>query len=401
MADSRRIRVVHVGKFYPPVSGGMERVLQLLCEREQSTVETRVIVSNTGRSTVHETVNGVRVTRVARLGTIGSVAICPTFPYWLARARADVVVIHEPNPIGLVAYMFARPRGRLVVWFHSEVVRDRLKYALFYKPWFAFAMRRASRAVVASPPMTDAKQLRAFPVGTTVIPYGIDQQRLELTEDVAFRASRLKNAHRGPLILFVGRMVPYKGLDVLLRALVDVPATVVLVGDGPRRDQLELLSIELGVRTKVIFAGQVDEHWLAAWYHACDIFVLPSTTRAEAFGVVQTEAMACGKPVVSTSVPSGVSWVNRDGETGFVVKPGDPRALASALNRLVAEPELRQRMGEAGRRRVAEQFTADRMVARALELYRELVADARSDGGVPLGNGVEQECSSPDEVAIR
>jgi rhamnosyl/mannosyltransferase len=370
-----RLRVLHVGKFYPPVSGGMERVLQLLCERERTVVDTRVLVANTAGSTLHDVVDGVPVTRAANFGTVGSVAVCPSFPSLLARERADVVVIHEPNPVGLLAYMLARPPARLVVWFHSEVVRDRWKYALFYKPWFAYAMRRASRVIVASPPMTMAEQLRPYGVRTAVIPYGVDHRRLQLTAEASARAAKLRAAHPGPLVLFVGRMVPYKGLDVLVRAMVDVPATAVLVGDGPQRQRLEALATELGVRSRIVFAGELDESALVAWYHACDIFALPSTTRAEAFGVVQTEAMACGKPVVSTSVPSGVPWVNQHGETGFVVPPGDAAALSVALNRLVAEPELRRRMGEAGRLRVAEEFTADRMSARAVELYREVASE--------------------------
>src|SRR5215207_7920837 len=106
-------------------------------------------------------------------------------------------------------------------------------------------------------------------------------------------------------------MVPYKGLDVLMKSMVDVDASLVLVGDGPQRAALETLARELGVAHKVLFAGEVDDDDLLAWYHACDLFVLPSTTRAEAFGVVQTEAMACGKPVISTALPTGVPWVNR------------------------------------------------------------------------------------------
>ena len=225
-----------------------------------------------GRTTVHEMVDGVGVTRVANLGFAGSVAVCPSQSLWLAREQADVIVIHEPNPMGLVAYALARPAARLIVWFHSEVVRDRWKYALMYRPWLAHAMRRASRVIVGSPPMADAEQLRGFHVRTEVIPYGVDQRRLERSPEVAARETRLRASHSGLLILFVGRLVPYKGLTVLLRAMVDVPATAVLVGDGPQREALEALARELGIASRVVFAGEVDETELTAWYHACDLF---------------------------------------------------------------------------------------------------------------------------------
>ena len=372
---ARRPRVVHVGKFYPPVSGGMERVLQLLCERERAEVDTRVLVANTRRVTVHENVQGVPVTRVANIGSAGSVALCPSLPLWLSRAEADVTVIHEPNPMALMAYALARPPGKLIVWFHSEVVRDRWKYALLYRPWFAHAMRRASRVVVASPPMRDVEQLRGFDTKTVVIPYGVAQAPLRPSPEVLERAVRLRDRHQGPLILSVGRMVPYKGLDILLRSMVDVPATAVLVGNGPERPALEDLARGLGIEARVVFAGAVEDLELTAWYHACDVFVLPSITRAEAFGVVQIEAMACGKPVVSTSVPSGVPWVNCHGETGLVVPPGDVRGLGAALRSLLGDASTRQRMGERGRQRVRDEFTADRMAARAVELYREVVSE--------------------------
>ena len=397
MISGTRLRILHIGKFYPPVSGGMERVLQLLCEREQADVDTRVLVANTERATVHETINGVGVTRVANAGSAGSVAVCPTLPLWLSRERADVIVIHEPNPMGLVAYALARPAGKLIVWFHSEVVRDRWKYAVMYRPWLAHAMRRATRVIVASPPMIEAAQLRGFAAPVAVIPYGVDEGRLALSPAIAARAAQLRGGLRGPLVLFVGRMVPYKGLDVLLRAMVEVPGTAVLVGGGPQRAALEALGRELGIESRVLFAGEVDEPALVAWYHACDLFVLPSTTRAEAFGVVQTEAMACGKPVVSTALPSGVPWVNRDGETGLVVPPGDVPALAAALSRLAGDAGLRQRMGDRGRQRVLDEFTADRMALRAVEVYRDVVsapvvglpATAAVAGGVPARTGAD------------
>src|SRR5205807_3182412 len=113
----------------------------------------------------------------------------------------------------------------------------------------------------------------------------------------------------------------------------------------------------------------------AALYHACDLFVLPSVTRQEAFGMVQLEAMACGKPVISTLLPSGVPWVNRDGETGIVVPPNDAPALQKALQTLIADPALRARLGARGLARIQTEFTVDRMVGQTTALYRSLVSE--------------------------
>src|SRR6185295_2423032 len=140
-------------------------------------------------------------------------------------------------------------------------------------------------------------------------------------------------------------------LEVLLRALPGLEARTVIVGDGPLRGALETMVRERGIRDRVQLVGDVTDEERLAWLHACDALVLPSTTRQEAFGMVQLEAMLCGRPVVSTDVPTGVPWVNVHGETGFVVRAGDADSLRGALDRLVADPDLRQALGAAARAR--------------------------------------------------
>lgn len=364
------LSVLQVGKFYAPASGGMERMLQMLCEGERAAgVDTRALVANNERRTVQDVVNGVPVTRVASVGRSGAVEWCPTFPRWLCRERADVIVIHEPNPIALVANAVCRPKVPTVVWFHSEVVRPRVQYKTFYEPFLSFTLRRAARIVVSSPALAEnARALRPYRGKCVVIPFGFDPERFA---GVPVPAS----SSDAPVILFVGRLVEYKGVDVLLRALAGLEhVRAVLVGDGPRRTALEELAADLGLGDgRVTFAGEVTDEQMARLYAACDLFVLPSVTRAEAFGVVQLEAMAAGKAVVSTSVPTGVPWVNQHERTGLVVPPGDVPALRAAIRRLLADPDLRVRMGREGRARVARDFTPARMIQQMLALYREVI----------------------------
>jgi rhamnosyl/mannosyltransferase len=373
---SEPIRVLHIGKFYPPAPGGMEKVVQLLCESERARgLDSGVLVANTVPRTVRETCHGVPVTRVAAFGAIGSVGICPAFPLAMARARRDVSVIHEPNPVALVSDWLTRQRGPLVVWFHSEVLRPAWKYRLLYRPFLRRVLARAARIVVSSPRLAEhAAELQPFRGKCVVVPFGIDRGRLQATPAVAARAGALRAAEPGPRILFVGRLVPYKGVDVLLRAMPHVGATAWVVGDGPLRAALEAEAARLQVAGRVQFLGPLPDAEVVARLHACDLFVLPSVTHAETFGMVQIEAMACGKPVVSTNVRSGVPWVNRDGETGLVVEPGDAGALATALNRLVADASLRARMGEAGRLRVEREFTLEAMAAGTAAIYRDVLS---------------------------
>jgi glycosyltransferase involved in cell wall biosynthesis len=367
------MKVLHVGKYFPPVPGGMERVLQLLCEGERREVDSRVLVASTDRTTRREVRNGVPVTRAGSLAMIGSVGLSPALPLELRRADPDLTVVHEPNPIALVSDFVTARRGPLIVYFHSEVVRAEWKYRLLYRPFLRRVLDRAVRIIVASPSMAEgAEQLEAHRGKCVVIPYGIDPAPLAPTPALLARAAAWRAELGTPLVLFVGRLVPYKGVDVLLRATATLDASLVVVGDGPLRGPLEAQA-RAARYDRVAFAGTVADAELAALYHAADVIVLPSVTRAEAFGMVQIEAMACGKPVVSTSVPSGVPWVNQHGETGLVVEPGNADALSGAIRRLLDDPALRKRLGAAGQRRVAEEFTAARMAQRTVALYRDVL----------------------------
>ena len=317
------------------------------------------------------------VTRVGRAGAVGSVNLSPAFPLWLRRAEADVFVHHEPNPWALVSHLAARPKGKLVVWFHSEVVRPEWRYRLFYRPFLRPVLDRAERIVVAAPPLAErSRQLGDHRDKCGVIPFGLDTTRFEPTPEVLRKVEAARARFGESFVLAVGRLVPYKGLDVLLEALRGTSLRAVIAGAGPLRAELEANARKVGVDGQVVFAGNVPEADLVALYHACRAFVMPSVTRAEAFGVVQLEAMACGKPVVSTNLPTGVPWVNRHGETGLVVEPRDAAGLREALVHLVENPGVAERLGAQGRARVATEFTIAGMIAKTVALYAEVAGVA-------------------------
>jgi lipopolysaccharide/colanic/teichoic acid biosynthesis glycosyltransferase len=370
------MRVTHLGKFYPPVPGGMERVLQSLCEGErQHGIDSRALVAGTSNQTVHETVNGVPVTRAASAFRVGSVWLAPALIPLLKRIETDILVLHEPNPMALLAYALTRPRHRLVVWYHSEVLRPRWRYKLIYEPFLNVPFRRASRIVVSSPSLIEhAGALAAHARRCAVIPFGLDITPVD-PAGTRETALPIRTRWSGPLALFVGRLVPYKGVDVLLHALRSVEVGAVIIGEGPERQTLEATAARLGIQSRVFFLGHVDDATVEAWYTACDFFVLPSVTRAEAFGLVQLEAMARGKPVISTRLATGVPWVNVDGVTGITVPPGDPDALTEAIRRLGRDVALRRRLGDGAGERYRAEFTRERMVARTVSMYREVMTD--------------------------
>ena len=202
-------------------------------------------------------------------------------------------------------------------------------------------------------------------------------ERFEETEQVRGDAENLRNQYGDlPLLLFIGRLRHYKGVDVLIRAMHDIRAKLLIIGTGPMQEAWQNLAHAQNLSDKVFFLGDAsDKETLAARY-AADLFVLPSTNRAEALGIVQLEAMACGMPVVCTELGTGTSYVNRDGVTGLVVPPNDPHALAVAINRLLASPALRAKMGVEGRRRVKGEFSLQEMISATITFYEEALRES-------------------------
>lgn len=370
------MRVLQVGKFYFPVPGGMETALQHLCEELRHHVELHVLVANTRPKTVTEWVNGVPVTRVARWGHIASQPLCPSLPRLLAEHRADILHLHEPNPMATIATLAANPHARVIISFHSEVIRQRV-LRRFYRPFLERLLRRADRIIVATPRHLDSPSLRPYREKCVLIPFGIDVARFHPTEELRARAEALRARWGSPLILFVGRLVYYKGVEHAIAAMMRTPARLLIIGRGPRERRLRRRVRALGLEDRVIFLGEIAHDQLPAYYQACEFLVLPSTCESETFGIVQLEAMASGKPVISTRLPTGVSWVNRHGVTGLLVPPADAEALADAMNRLLEDDALRRRMGEAARRYAHARFTRQRMARRILSLYEDVLFGAR------------------------
>jgi glycosyltransferase involved in cell wall biosynthesis len=370
------LKVLHVGKFYPPVPGGIERVVQSLCHVTKGRLESHVLAFNTGSHTVSEIVEGIPVTRVATWGSAGSVAIAPAFFAHLRRAHADVMILHEPNPWALLAFAAVRPRLPLVIWFHSEVVRPKLQYDLFYAPIARPAYRHARRFVVSSPMLAEqAAALQPFRDRVSVVPFGIDVDCWNPAENIERRADIIRREPGRPMVLFAGRHVSYKGLDVLIEAAAPLNVHVAILGDGPMRGEWTALASRQTGPATFAFHGEVDDEEMRAHLRASRMLVLPSVTRAETFGFVQLEAMASGTPVISTSLLTGVPWVN---QSGVVVPPSDVTALRAAIARLADDPTLASTIGEAGRARARAEFSLSAMRDRIVRVCEDVV----NGGGV-------------------
>ncbi len=345
------MKVLHVGKFYPPVRGGVETYVRDVCEGLAEKAEVSCVVSGAGSV---ENVNGVRVFRLPKLPFRHPVSL--SLLSFLKNNKFDVVHLHVPNPWAEFCCLLAKPK-RLIVTYHADVVK---KFgSSFVLPIQRKVLSMAEKIVVFSREYADSSPvLRDFKDKIAIVPYGIDINKFKKFDKS--RVNELRSLGKGPFFLFVGRLVRYKGLRFLIKAMQSVNGTLFIVGNGPLLSNMRSIADE-----RVHFFTKVSDDDLVNFYNACDVFVLPSTTRAEAFGIVQLEAMACKKPVISTKLGTGVDFVNK---SGLLVKPADVDALSSAMNSL-QNKSLRSKVGKAGFERAKKHFSCAQMINRLLDLY--------------------------------
>lgn len=380
---NNKIRVLQVNKLYYPVTGGIERVVQQLAEGLCEDTDTKVLVCRRKGRTIVEQIAGIEVTRATSMGMLSSLPLSVSF-LWKFRRMAkdrDIIHIHMPFPLGDLACFLSGYKGRVILWWHSDIVRQK-KLMKLYRPLMEWLLRRADCIVVATQGHIDgSKYLKPYQEKCRIIPFGVDL-KIEKEADRWYEEGRLlERSEEKPdavKFLFVGRLVYYKGCRTMIEAFVQAAKgnsriQLDIVGTGSLEPELKKQTEELGLTDRIYFHADVSDDELIQYFKECDVFVLPSLQRSEAFGLVQIEAMAFGKPVINTKLPSGVPYVSLHGETGLTVEPGNTAELAEAMQYLAEHPAERCRMGERARVRMEEQFRMDKMLKRVLQLYEEFV----------------------------
>lgn len=377
--EDKKLKILQINKLYYPVTGGIERVVQQLAEGLNERTDMKVLVCQEKGKTAIEHVNGVEVHRAGSLGVLFSLPISFSF-FWQLRKLSkgrDIIHCHMPFPLGDMACLFSGYKGKIVLWWHSDIVRQK-KMMHFYKPIMERFLKRADVIIVATEGHIEgSKYLKPYKGKCRIVPFGVEPS-IEKKADVWLEKSpethtNLTNPKEKVRFLFAGRLVYYKGCKVLLEAFKNVQgAELVLIGSGPLEEELRAMVSRYRMEEKVTFLGKVSEKRLSEEFQNCDVFVLPSILRSEAFGLVQIEAMVYGKPVINTNLPSGVPYVSIDGETGLTVEPDNVKELENAMNWFVAHPEQRKTMGEAARKRVKEHYTMQGMLDGTMQVYEEV-----------------------------
>ena len=273
-----------------------------------------------------------------------------------------------------LAVFLTRPKAKIILHWHSDIIRQK-KLLKLYAPLQTWLLKKADKIVITTPTYVEGSStLKKYKDKITCIPIGIDNKELTVNET---KLNELKKEYKGKKIVFyLGRLVYYKGIEYLIEASKSLPDdTIILIaGIGELKDKLQKQIHSYNLEDKVKLLGKIPFEELGAYYQLCDIFCLPSTERSEAFGVVQIEAMAFGKPVISTSIKgSGVDWVNLNNVSGIIVPPKDANKLAEAIIELLTDEKKYQQLSIGAKKRYEEEFTKEKMVEKFRNLYLEIL----------------------------
>lgn len=375
MSQPAPMRVLHFYKtYYPDSLGGIEQVIRQLCVGTSRLGVTNQVLSLSRQKNLAPYVfEGTEVHRVPLDFEIASNACSLAAIGQLARMarEADVVHYHFPWPFMDLAHFMARVNKPSLVTYHSDIVRQKHLLRL-YQPLKHRFLNSVDTIVATSPNyMASSAVLDRYRDKTRVITYGLDRDTYPEPAPELLDQWRARVGDK--FFLFVGVLRYYKGLHILLDAVEHLDYPVVIVGAGPIEQELKAHAARLGL-SHVHFVGALDDADKVALLKLCYAVAFPSHLRSEAFGISLLEGAMFGKPMISSEIGTGTTYINIDNETGLVVPPSSPQALAGAMRTLWDNPALAAEMGRRAAQRYRELFTSEQMAASYTALYRELVA---------------------------
>ena len=368
------LRILQLGKFYP-IRGGVEKVAYDLMEglSERGVRCDMMCAASHGGSRVIPVNGHANVLCCHTWFKAAATMISPAMIASLRREchKYDIIHLHHPDPMACLALMLSGYKGRVVLHWHADIQKQKALLRL-YKPLQQWSLRRADVVVVTTPVyLEESPFLQGVRHKAVCLPIGVKAMCPEPGE-----VEKIRSRYPGKKIVFsLGRLVAYKGYYYLVAAAKHLGSDYVVLigGTGALRGELEKEIAELGLQGKVELLGRIGDEELPAYYGACDVFCLSSVQKTEAFGIVQIEAMSCGKPVVATNIPqSGVAWVNAHGVSGLNVEPCDARALARAIEDVTKDEATYWQYAAGAASRYRELFTQEQMINKCIKIYTEL-----------------------------
>lgn len=375
------VKVLQLGKFHP-IKGGVEKVMytfliglsrqgwacDMLCASADEEVgETEITPSSS----------------LFKTKTIVKLAATMISPQMISKLKRichdyDIIHIHHPDPMATLALWLSGYKGKVVIHWHSDIVKQRILLQA-YRPLQSWLIRRADLILGTTPTyVEESPALKRVQHKISYLPIGVRKRDAEDN-----LVALIRNKYPGKKIVFtMGRLVEYKGYEYLIEAASLLPDDYVIIigGSGPLKGELQDTVKGFLLNRKVRIIGFVPRELEAAYYAACDVFCLSSTIKTEAYAIVQAEAMSAGKPVIATNIPgSGVSWVNQHGVSGLNVEPGNSRQLADTIRAICEDEALYTRLSHGALRRYQENFTLEAMTQGLIDIYSTLLNTPNKD----------------------
>lgn len=376
------MKILQTNKAYYPKVGGIETTITTLSEGlvNKYDEDVNVLTCNQIKSlkTINTKINGVNIRYVPTYNFLASLPLSPGYFKEFTKYSGDILHIHEPFPLADFSFLlFPKLKSnfsKIVVSWHSDIIRQKW-VLLFYKKYLLNFLKGVDKIIVSNPNMINNSDfLPFFKEKIEVIPIGVNINWTNSCSKSDDLSKEIRIANKAPLALFVGRLVYYKGIEYLIEAISLVPdISLVIIGSGPLEKKIFEVINRLNLNSRIKIIPEVDEITLHAYFKVCDLFILPSVEKSETYGIVQIEAMACGKPVICTDLGTGTTFINQNEKTGLVVPPRNSKLLAEAINRLLSNDDLRRNLGTYAKERAFKDFTDEKMVAETYKVYQKLL----------------------------
>lgn len=372
------MKVLQISKYYYPHIGGIEQVARDIANALKGKYEQKVFCFNSEKNDSTDIVDDVEIVRAGSFVKVASQSLSLRYGKLLRKTvddfKPDVIIFHYPNPFGahyLLKILKKYPDVKLVVYWHLDIFKQKF-LKLFFKGQTKRLCKRATKIVAATPTHLECSEYyRYFKSKCEVLPYKINEKDLILNDMEVERVKQIKES--GKFICFaLGRHVPYKGMIYLVQAamLLDDQFVVYIGGVGPETKRIKKVAKN---RKNIVFLGKISESEKRIYMNSCDVFCFPSITKNEAFGLALAEAMYCGKPAVTFTIPgSGVNYVGLNDITCLEVKNSDSDKFAEAIKKLAVNEDMRKRMGENAKNRVCEMYSTDVFEKKIIQFLRGL-----------------------------
>lgn len=375
------IRVLQLGKFHP-IKGGVEKVMYtfMLGLSSRGIVCDMLCASDDEEVGITQVSPNARLIKVKTLTKQASTMISPEMVSTLRKIcyRYDLIHIHLPDPMAVLALMLSGYKGKVIAHWHSDILKQRLLLQ-FFKPLQSWVINRADLILGTTPVyVKNSKALRSVQHKVDYLPIGV-RERAPEPEAVAM----IRNQYPGKKIIYsMGRLVEYKGYEYLIEAASLLPKDYVVLigGSGPLKGELQEMVQRFQLQNKVFILGFIPREVESAYYGACDVFCLSSTLKTEAYAIVQVEAMSCGRPIIATNIEgSGVPWVNEHGVSGLNVEPCSSKEIALAAQMICEDEHLYERFSMGALYRFHKHFTLDAMTDGLIAHYRAVLGLGKED----------------------